>query len=625
MAQFVIPTPPTQYRQVYAGFRGVDLTTDALKIDRSRAAAAMNMISDAGGHPEKRVGWRTLQRLGAKINGLHATMLGGKQYIIVHAGSVLHFYDVAEDTVSVLQEGVHDGTSSAFAMNDRLYLLTGGEYLVISAGEDGTVTCRDVSLDAYIPTTSFARPPAGGGELLEGVNLLTPKRRNLFFGDGTSTKYQLDAEDIDGVETVTVDGETLAASEYTVDASAGTVTFTSAPAAPEVSGRDNVEITFSKTTAGYADRIKTCNICATYLDGYVFVSGNPDYPNTDWRCAYDDPTYFPDINYHKIGNESTAIKGYLPVGAYLAVIKEESTQEPSIYMRYGTWNEDYGQTVFTVSQGAGGVGAASGSMAVLLGDPMFIAPNGVYAITQSTVTSANLVANRSYYVDRVLCQHDLRTAVMAAWRGYLVVCVDGEAYILDGNQQKTWKSNDGGKYVYECYVWSNIPAVQCCVIGDALYFGTADGRLCRFNNDMVDSTGHTLMRAYNDDGAAIDAYWETLADDDGFIGQYKTMRKRGCSVTIKPFARSSVEISVRTEKDTGRRVRQSTMDILSWEDIDFERFTFNGVESPQTVMLNSKVKKYLTAQIIVRNAEVNEAFGVYKIEKVYTKGNYNKR
>ena len=42
-------------------------------------------------------------------------------------------------------------------------------------------------------------------------------------------------------------------------------------------------------------------------------------------------------------------------------------------------------------------------------------------------------------------------------------------------------------------------------------------------------------------------------------------------------------------------------------------------------MLNTKVKKYLTAQIIAKNEEVNEAFGIYKMEKRYTRGNYSKR
>ena len=93
MAQFTIPAAPAAYQTVYAGFKGVDLTTDALKISPSRASMALNMISDAGGNPEKRVGWRTLHALDGRINGLHPMEIGGKEFVIIHAGTKLYLYD----------------------------------------------------------------------------------------------------------------------------------------------------------------------------------------------------------------------------------------------------------------------------------------------------------------------------------------------------------------------------------------------------------------------------------------------------------------------------------------------------------------------------------------------------
>lgn len=818
MAQFNIPAAPAAYQTVYAGFKGVDLTTDALKISPSRASMALNMISDAGGNPEKRVGWRTLHALDGRINGLHPMEIGGKGFVIIHAGTKLYLYDAeageireeggyeprlpdgyrelksirsdgrqyadmgfapdestrveftgsmqastdetylfgarltryldnysfgcelnvfrtfyggaeaafaddvaveksvdkngavttidgsrikAQDAVTfespcnlylgglnddgeavggadavweevkiyrgdslyrhlipcksgalvgfydminggmhvsasnvpfiageevhgALKEGVNDHKSTSFSMNDKLYILTGDGILELSADADGNITINDPTVDGYIPTTSISRPmgEAGGGVAFEGVNLLQAQRKNLFFGDGVATIAQLDVTEIDSVVSVKIDGE--AVTDYTVDKAKGQVVFTTAPAAPEVNGRDNIEILFSKATAGSADKIRKCTICTTYMDGYAFVSGNPDEPNVDYRCGFDDPTYWPDLGYHKIGNESTPICGYLHVGSRLAIVKAQSVREPAIYFRDMQSGSD-GKAVFPVTQGAGGVGAAGQAFANLLGDPMFVSPSGIYGISSSVITSADIVENRSHYVDRELCKHDLSKACMAAWRGYLIAAVDGVAFVLDGNQQKSWRSKDGGSYVYECYHWDNIPAVTMLTIGEALYFGTQDGRFCRFNNDIVDSYGNIKMAAYNDDGAAITAVWATLADDDNYIGQYKTMLKRGCSVTIKPFSRSSVEISVQTEKDTGRFIRYQTMDILNWEQLDFDRFTFNGIESPQTVALNRKVKKYLTAQIIVKNNAVNEGFGLYKIEKRYTRGGYSKR
>ena len=818
MAQFSIPAAPATYQTVYAGFKGVDLTTDALKISPSRANMALNMISDAGGNPEKRLGWRTLHALDGRINGIHPMEIGGKGYLVIHAGTKLYLYDAeagkiregsgyeprlpdgyqelynirsdgrqyadmgfapdestrvvfkgsmtastdetylfgarmtryldnysfgcdlnvfrtfyggaeaafasdvavtqsvdkngsattidgsnikvqdavafespcnlylgglnddgeavggadavweeveiyrgdhlyrhlipcksgalvgfydminggmhvsANDTPFIagaevhgaIKEGINDHKSTSFAMNDKLYILTGAEMLELSADEDGEIVIKDPTADGYIPTTSISRPmgEAGGGVAFEGVNLLQAQRKNLFFGDGVATIAQLDVTDIDSVISVKIDGEDV--TDYTVDTEKGQVTFTTAPVAPEVNGRDNIEILFSKATEGSADKIRKCTICTTYLDGYAFVSGNTDTPNVDYRCGFDDPTYWPDLGYHKIGNESKPICGYLHVGSRLAIVKAQSVREPAIYFRDMQTGSD-GKAVFPVTQGAGGVGAAGQAFANLLGDPMFMSPSGIYGISSSVITSADIVENRSHYVDRELCKHDLSKACMAVWNGYLIAAVDGVAFVLDGNQQKSWRSKDGGSYVYECYHWDNIPAVTMLTVDDTLYFGAEDGRFCRFNNDVVDSNGEIKMAAYNDDGKAITAVWATLADDDNYIGQYKTMLKRGCSVTIKPFTRSSVEISVQTERDKGRFIRYQTMDILNWEQLDFERFTFNGIDSPQTVALNRKVKKYLTAQIIVKNNTVNEAFGLYKIEKRYTRGGYSKR
>ena len=90
---------------------------------------------------------------------------------------------------------------------------------------------------------------------------------------------------------------------------------------------------------------------------------------------------------------------------------------------------------------------------------------------------------------------------------------------------------------------------------------------------------------------------------------------------IKPYLRSSVKVLVRTQRDFGNQIRYSTMDIFSWEDIDFSRFAFNSNDAPQVVPFNRKVKKYITLQITVRNDAVNEGFGVFGIIKKFTKGN----
>ena len=48
-------------------------------------------------------------------------------------------------------------------------------------------------------------------------------------------------------------------------------------------------------------------------------------------------------------------------------------------------------------------------------------------------------------------------------------------------------------------------------------------------------------------------------------------------------------------------------------------------EPRQQIFLNRKVKNYKRLQIIVRNQEPNEGFGIFQITKHYVTGNYAKR
>ena len=134
------------------------------------------------------------------------------------------------------------------------------------------------------------------------------------------------------------------------------------------------------------------------------------------------------------------------------------------------------------------------------------------------------------------------------------------------------------------------------------------------------------MERYSDDGAPILAVWSTKADDDEDITLLKTMIKKGNSVTIKPYTRSSAQIYLRTEQDPVEWLAtEDTMDIFDWEDIDFTRFTFESNDAPREILFNTKVKKYKRLQIIVKNNAVNEGFGIFGITKHFVVGNFAKR
>jgi hypothetical protein len=221
-------------------------------------------------------------------------------------------------------------------------------------------------------------------------------------------------------------------------------------------------------------------------------------------------------------------------------------------------------------------------------------------------------------------EKDLSKAVSVSFENSYMIFVNGKVYGLDGKQPKSYPSRADTAYLYECFHWDNVPArVVTKMIDNGreyLYFGTEDGRICKFNTDIEG------LKRFNDNGEAITAVWSTKADDDGDPMILKTLLKKGNAVTIKPYQRSSADIYIRTDKDAIEwKAASGTMDIFNWEDIDFSRFTFNANDAPDEIPLNRKVKNYKRIQFVVKNNTVNEGFGIYGIVKHFVTGNFAKR
>lgn len=597
----------SQHKKIYDKFGGVDFSAGDIQVAESRSPDALNMISDQAGFPVKRPGWRKLVSFGNAINGIH---IFAENNFLIHSGSSLYRW---KDGIIRLLGGFQCyDYSSSFHYDGKLYVLTGYRYLMYD-GEN----VSDVYLNAYTPTTTVGIGPNGGGRKFQEANLIGMQRINTLAGDGQSRSFPLDCQDISLIA-VEINGEVLSPSAYQL--SNGKVVFNQAPPAVTDGQEANVVVTIYHPMLR-SPEVLQCAKAAVYANR-VFFSGNPDCKNVDYASEVNDPSYFPESLKTEVGYDDSAIMGYLRMGDSLAIIKEDNRQDATVFLRTAQISSK--GEAFSLKQGVAGIGAISRDcFANLVDDPLFLTPNGVYAVGSQSVSAEKSLQNRSSRVNaRLTREPGLENAVAAQWDGYYILCLNNHAYVADSRQQSS-ANNPTHSYEYEWYYWDNIPAKVLCSHNSALYFGTADGHICRFNNDLVDEAGDYLNQAYNDDGAAITAYWSTPKSADGSFMTYKTMPKRGCGLYLRDYPQTSVKISLITERDFGRVIRSVETDEFDFSKLDFENFSFATV--PQSIIaFNTRVKKYRTIQVLVMNDQLNQGFGLCAIERKYLYGSQAK-
>ena len=618
------------YVKSYRGFLGVDMTSAITEVDDARSPDAVNMIADKAGFPQKRTGYKTVDTLSGRVNGLHLYVSpAGEKTLLVHAGANIYVYKntltasathfPGEYSVVLPESGVRkllystaaDEKSTSFMLKDKLYILDSRHYLCYDGTELKPVT-------GTVPTTVIAAAPTGGGTFYEAVNLISSKRINTFCGTAEATAYQLDSANINSVvkaEIKNASGAWVETTAYSVNTQTGKVTFTTPPGEPPVVGSDNVRITFLKEVDGYAARIAGCTIATLFgrgNDTRVFLSGNAAYRNYDWMSASLDAAYFPDTGYTVIGAGNAAVMGYLKQYENLVIVKEKTDSDASVFLR-SCAEDSEGKSVFPVTQGMAGVGAASPyAFATLCDDGIFLSEDGVFGLDTSNVTLQKTVSPRSFYVNGALTRESgISRAFACVHDGFYMLFVNNHVYLADSRRKN---DNGVGSFGYEWYYWENIPARCALSFGGYLYFGSTDGKLCRFRRESEED-----VRAYSDDDAAVFARWSTRLDDLGDCSAHKTIRKRGVGVVMMPFSAASATIYYETEKKKAVKsfARNAEFD---FDNVDFDNFTFGVAQNPCFVPVNKKEKRAKAFRFIIENNRANEGFGLYEIRLAYTVG-----
>lgn len=615
--QFSTPKSPAKNVFQIDEFLGVDFSNSPANADDNKSPNAQNMIRDVPGKVRKRMGYEVVDEYEYPIYGYH--YIKSKNVGVVHSGTNLYLNDAPLWTTCA------EKVSKGWQFDEKMYIVDGKE-MVVFDGE----TVVSVSSIAYIPTLTIGKDPSGGGTDYEALNLLQPGFTEMFLATEEATEYQMT---FNGLDETTVQAwildedaewtEKVEGTDFTVDRTTGTVTFSIAPGLSPITGQDNVKITAYRTVEGYQDRINKCTIGILFgINGgadRLFLSGNPTYINYDWYSGQYDPTYFPDTGYAMLGNDSSAIIGYSIISNYLAAHKDESENTQSILLREGDLieNEPAFKLINTL-QGAGAI--ARNSFGYLCTEPLFLTRLGVYAVTAQDITGEKYSQNRSFFIDgKLLKESNLEEAFAYVYKDMYWLCVNDVAYILDGLQPiRTDKSMPYATRQYAGFYCTNIGA-KCMWEQDGdLYFGRTDGKICKFFSDP------DALASYNDDGVAIDAYWET-PDLDGkmfyknksftyFAIRLKTAISTSC--TIYGFLKGVWSI-LKNDTVSGR--------YFSYENLVYSKFTYSNDNTQKIIPLKLRIKKVDKARFRVRNNALNEPFGIYDLALEYREsGNYKR-
>lgn len=461
--------------------------------------------------------------------------------LVVHCGASLYAVTPNTGSWTPLMQNVAQERGTFFRYNEFLMYKNRGGYYKIAYREssDGLFAASIYSdenrSEAFIPTIQLnTDPKTGAGDLYQPENRLSAYKKVRFNAAEGVTEYHLPVQDIDEVRSVTVSGALQAATAYTVDTEAGTVTFKTAPPVSDPPENNTVEILYRKENPDAYNSIMGCTYATVYggnRDLCVVLGGCPAQPNAYFWSGNTqlamDPSYFPMSHYNLAGDASDAITGFGKQQNMLIVLKEHSVGRAT----YGTEKiNEREQITMNYTRINSRIGCDLPWTIQLVENNLVFCNrrDGVHLIRDSSAAYENNIVCISRKVNGDTYRHGLTWALRQADadlvcsvdtdRKYLVV-YQGEAYewdyTLSEYQNPTW------------FYHTNLKAVCFAHLNEQLWEFSA-------------SALYSFERSFMDEGKAIEKVYRFPTQHFGSYDRLKTVR--------------SVVLSTRADANTRTRI-----------------------------------------------------------------------
>lgn len=590
-------------------FLGINEAADSFtELKMGEASKMENFYITAEHNLKSRPGTKQIVRIvpqfdGDRIVAMWSGFIGGREcvalaYMVGEGTCKLSIYQkdaggYTEIAGAAIDDLLQVGAVKLFSMGDSVYVFVydsaAGAVCSVRLYTDisGELSVSFEEDAAYIPLILTGGAPAGGGTMLERVNILVNQGYLEYSADGTAKDFVLPS-DVWTVLSAAVDQQEATG---TYNNQTHTFTFSTAPA----KGINNVRFRAALSTDAAEARIRFVSMpyCEAYngaTDTRLFFYG--DGTNICYYTgapAYGSGLYIPAGNEIAVDSSASAITGMVRHYTRLMAFKPDG----AFTINYEPVTLDDGSVIagFYVRPASRAIGnEMNGQIQTVENYPRTLCRGNLYEWRHSA----------AYYQDeryaKQISQRVCKT-LAAADPKKIVTCDDDTAGIY-----YMFLNDDAGTVLVNNYrldVWSVYTGE---VFKNVRFAAFAFGDVL-FSNDHVvyafdAQNAYDASAEIGGEDTPIAAAWES--GYMAFGADYKRKYSSYIWLSMLPEVGSNMDVTVSTDRREDYLVKNAGLPLFGFGSVDFSAFSFITSRIPKIQRIQLKVKKFVYYKLIFR-------------------------